>query len=111
MSNDIGADLTKILNLIESHRQNAYRKINEELVGMYYEIGGYLSKQIANNHWGDKTIETIANGITSAYPNIKGFTRANLYRMIQFYETYKDYEIVAPLVRQISWTNVQFQMM
>ena len=25
--------------------------------------------------------------------------------MKQFYETYKDNEIVAPLVRQISWTN------
>ncbi len=25
--------------------------------------------------------------------------------MKQFYETYKDNEIVAPLVRQISWTH------
>ena len=25
--------------------------------------------------------------------------------MMQFYDTYKDNETVAPLVRQISWTN------
>lgn len=36
---------------------------------------------------------------------MKGFNRAGIYRMKQFYETYKDNEIVAPLVRQISWTH------
>lgn len=39
------------------------------------------------------------------YPTMKGFNRAGIYRMKQFYETYKDNEIVAPLVRQISWTH------
>lgn len=39
------------------------------------------------------------------YPTMKGFNRAGLYRMKQFYETYKDNEIVAPLVKQISWTH------
>lgn len=36
---------------------------------------------------------------------MRGFNRAGIYRMKQFYETYKDNEIVAPLVRQISWTH------
>ena len=36
---------------------------------------------------------------------MKGFNRAGIYRMKQFYETYKDNEIVAPLVRQISWSH------
>lgn len=39
------------------------------------------------------------------YPKIKGFNRPGIYRMKQFYETYKDNLIVSPLVRQISWTN------
>ena len=34
-----------------------------------------------------------------------GFNRRGLYRMKQFYETYKDDEFVTPLVTQISWTN------
>ena len=36
---------------------------------------------------------------------MRGFNRAGIYRMKQFYETYKDNEIVAPLVRQISQTH------
>lgn len=43
--------------------------------------------------------------IQEAFPGIKGFNRRGLYRMKQFYETYKDNEIVTPLVTQISWTN------
>ena len=83
-------DLSNILNLIETHKQNAYRKINEELVTMYYEIGKYLSEKVDSENWGDKTIETIAKGINKAYPQIKGFNKRGLYRMVQFYETYKD---------------------
>jgi len=39
------------------------------------------------------------------YPELKGFNRQGLYRMKQFYELYKDDEIVSPLVTQLSWTN------
>ena len=91
--------------MIETHRENAYRKVNEELVTMYYEIGKYLSEKVASEKWDSKVIDNIANGINNKYPTLKGFDRVGLYRMMQFYDTYKDNEIVAPLVRQISWTN------
>jgi len=39
------------------------------------------------------------------HPNIKGFTKRNIERMVQFYKTYKDDEIATPLVTQLSWTN------
>ena len=40
-------DLSNILNLIETHRQNAYRNVNEELVTMYNEIVSTLLSQIS----------------------------------------------------------------
>ena len=36
------------------------------------------------------------------YPTMRGLNRAGIYRMKQFYEKYKDNEIVAPMVRQLS---------
>ena len=39
------------------------------------------------------------------YPTLKGFDRRGLYRMMQFYDTYKKHEIVATLLRQISWSK------
>ena len=39
------------------------------------------------------------------YPTMKGVNRRGIYRMKQFYETYKDNEIVSTLLTQISWSN------
>lgn len=50
-------------------------------------------------------METVANYISDTSPTIKGFNRRGLYRMKQFYETYKDDEIVSALLTQLSWTN------
>jgi len=44
----------------------------------------------------------VASFVAQANPGIKGFNRRGLYRMKQFYETYKDDEFVTPLVTQIS---------
>lgn len=74
MNNEI-QDFTQLINLIEMHRQNAYRKVNEELVTMYYEIGRYLSEKIKSEKWSSKTIDALADSINHSYPNLKGFTR------------------------------------
>lgn len=54
---------------------------------------------------GSKIVDNLAQYIKGKYPILKGFDRSGIYRMKQFYETYKDDEIVAPLVRQLSWSN------
>lgn len=98
-------EFKEIINIIQNHRQNVYRKINEELVTMYFEIGKYLSEKVKSEDWGSKTIDKLVFTIKSQYPYLKGFNRAGLYRMIQFYETYRDNIIVSPLVTQLRWTN------
>lgn len=35
----------------------------------------------------------------------KRFSDKNIWRMNQFYETYRDFPKLSPLVREISWTN------
>ncbi len=47
----------------------------------------------------------LANFIQTYEPEIKGFSDKNIWRMKQFYETYKDFPKLSPLVREISWTN------
>ena len=69
---------------------------------MYWRVGAYLSELCAASSFGDKIV---AAYITQENPGVKGFNRRGLYRMKQFYETYKDDEFVTPLVTQISWTN------
>ena len=98
-------DFSKIIEMIENRRANAYRKVNEELIELYWDIGHFVSEQIQNNKWGSKVVDSLVVFINDKYPTLKGFNRRSIYRMKQFYETYKDDEIVSPLVTQLNWTN------
>ena len=105
MNNSLDLNFNEIVNMIETRRNNAYKKVNEELISLYWDFGKYISEKVNDNNWGDKIVDKLAEFMKREYPTMKGFNRAGIYRMKQFYETYKDNEIVAPLVRQISWTN------
>lgn len=95
----------EIVRIVENARDRAYRKVNEELILMYQEIGKYLSEKSKEASYGSNYIENVADFFAKNYPNLKGFTRRGLYRMKQFYELYKDDEKVSPLVTLLSWTN------
>ena len=98
-------NFNEVVNMIETRRNNAYKKVNEELISLYWDFGKYISEKINDSNWGDKIVDKLVEFMKREYPTMKGFNRAGIYRMNQFYETYKDNEIVAPLVRQISWTH------
>ncbi|MDY2700314.1 MAG: PDDEXK nuclease domain-containing protein [Lachnospiraceae bacterium] len=104
MGNDL-ISAAGLIQIIDESRQNALKKVNEELINMYWKVGEFLSKEAEQATFGDAYIDGIASEIQEAFPGIKGFNRRGLYRMKRFYETYKDNEIVTPLVTQISWTN------
>ena len=38
-----------VIKIIESTRNNALKKVNEELINMYWKIGEYLSKEAENS--------------------------------------------------------------
>ena len=100
-----GEQFEKIVDIIESAKERAYRKVNEELILMYRDIGEYISLQSENTEYGDAFVQKLADFFATNYPDLKGFNRRGLYRMKQFYELYKDNEKVSPLVTQLSWTN------
>ncbi len=104
MGNDL-ISVAGLIKIIDESRQNALKKVNEELINMYWKVGEFLSKESEQATFGDAYIDGIASEIQESFPGIKGFNRRGLYRMKKFYETYKDNEIVTPLVTQISWTN------
>ena len=98
-------NFSNIISIIEAAKQRAIKAVNAELINMYWEVGKYLSSLVEDSSFGDKVIDEVAAYIAENNPTIKGFNRRGLYRMKQFYETYRYDEIVTPLVTQISWTN------
>ncbi len=98
-------DFNRIVSMIQTARANAYAKVNEELINLYYNVGKFVSQKVENAEWGDAVVDKLAQFIQENHPEIKGFTRRGLYRMKQFYETYKDSEFVTTLLTQIPWTH------
>ncbi len=96
---------TDIILLIKQSRSKAIKAVNAELINLYWNIGEYISKKIELSEWGNSVVAELANFIQTHEPDIKGFSDKNIWRMKQFYETYKDFPKLSPLVREISWTN------
>lgn len=96
---------TDIINLIKISRANAIKTVNAELINLYWNIGEYISKKVEQSEWGQSIVKELAVFIQTTEPEIKGFSDKNLWRMKQFYETYKDFQKLSPVVREISWTH------
>ena len=103
--NELDITFAEITQIIGEARDNAYRKVNEELILMYQRVGRFLSEKAKEANYGDGYIDSLADYIQNQFPGIKGFNRRGLYRMRQFYETYVGNEKVSSLLTQLSWTN------
>jgi predicted nuclease of restriction endonuclease-like (RecB) superfamily len=98
-------DFSEIVQLIEAARTHAYQAVNTTLIELYWQVGAYLSAKLEAAEWGDGVVDELARHLAVTQPNLKGFTRPNLFRMRQFYEAYREDKIVSPLVRQLPWTH------
>lgn len=105
LKNDLELNFNEVVNMIETRRNNAYKKVNEELISLYWDFGKYISNKVNHSNWGDKIVDKLEEFMKREYPTMKGFTRRGIYRMKQFYETYKDNEFVSTVLTQISWSN------
>ena len=94
----------EIITLIEKAKYNALKSVNTELITLYEKIGEYISKKLETSEWGESIVSELASYIKQKFPEYKGYSDKNLWRMKQFYETYKDSKLSA-LLRQIGWTN------
>lgn len=57
--------------LIEAARHRAYQAVNTELVGLYWQLGEYISEKIASAVWGDSVVEALAATIAREYPGMR----------------------------------------
>ena len=95
----------EIVDLIVATRQRAVQTVNATLIDLYWQVGAIISRKIAAAEWGDGVVAQLAEHIARTQPGLRGFTRRNLFRMRQFYEAYRDDEIVSALLTQLPWTH------
>jgi predicted nuclease of restriction endonuclease-like (RecB) superfamily len=107
---ELKQQFSHISTLIQEAKKRIYRVANSELVTLYWQIGEYVSQQVATKAWGKSVVKELSDFIQQSEPNIVGFSSQNIWRMKQFYETYKDNEKLSTLSREISWSHHKFIM-
>ena len=69
-------------------QQRAIYSANEEMLRMYWDIGGMLRRSQQVDGWGQKTLQRLSMDLKNDYPQIKGFTVRNMQYMVQFFNEY-----------------------
>ena len=99
---DYTSFLTEVKGRIQSARLQAGRAVNRELVMLYWDIGrGIVEKQQVAG-WGDAVVERLAADLRAEFPDMRGFSAANIWRMRQFYELHSCPEFLAQLARELT---------
>ncbi|MDL2224054.1 PDDEXK nuclease domain-containing protein [Bacteroidales bacterium OttesenSCG-928-M06] len=105
--NKIQSQFEELKSIIISHRNRAYQAINTEIITTNWEVGKYVSHRIISEQWGSGVVDQFAKYLKNNLPELKGFDRSAIYRMVKFYETYSSAKFVAALPPQIKSTDIQ----
>jgi len=71
---------------------------------LYWDIGKEIVEKQKFEDWGSGFIEQFASDLRKSFPDIKGFSKRNVYAMRQLYLFYsQQFEFVPQAVAQIPW--------
>lgn len=98
-------DYEKIIKMIADARCEAEYKVNVTMIDLYWNIGKYISLKTEKDGWGRSTVKELSQYILGKEPGIRGYSPQNIWRMKQFYETYKDKPELSMLLRENTWSN------
>lgn len=89
---------------IQSARIKVALSVNAQLIALYWDLGKAISEKLESSNWGSKIIDQISIDLKHAFPDLKGFSRRNLYAIKQWYQFYsQQYDFVPQPVAQLPW--------
>ena len=110
-NNDIAISIEQqfgeIIDIILQHKRNASRAVNEELLLTAWYVGGYVSTKLKSKEWGSKVVSQLSEYIRSQHPDIKGYSKRNIYNMVMFYDEYSSETFIATIRQYLNTEFVQ----
>jgi predicted nuclease of restriction endonuclease-like (RecB) superfamily len=97
---------TDLAQIIEQGKSQLTKHVNSVLTLTYWHVGKKINEHILKNEraeYGKQIVPTVSLQLEKLYG--RSFNEKNLRRMMRFAEVFEDFTIVAPLVRQLSWSH------
>ena len=93
--------------IIEQARGHVAATANYALTMMYWHIGERINSEVLGNQraeYGKQIVSQIARQLQEEYGK-KGFEERTIRRMMQFAQTFPNFQILSPLVSKLSWSH------
>jgi predicted nuclease of restriction endonuclease-like (RecB) superfamily len=104
---DYAATLEHLKTLVHQSRYAAQRKVNTELLRLYWQIGNTLNDRQRTAAWGANVVGQLADDLRAEFPSMRGFSRANLFYMRRVAQAWPDVDLfVQQAAGQIPWTHL-----
>jgi len=84
--------IKEIKELIYRHQYEAMKKVNIELLTLYWKIGHRIDFRQREQGWGKSVVEFLAKELQKEFPGDRGYSTRNLWLMRSFYLEYSNLE-------------------
>lgn len=90
--------IIELKDKIQTTQIKAAIAVNRELLNLYWELGRDICEKQEKANWGEGLIEQLAKDLSAAFPEIKGFSRTNIFYIQKWFLFYRSGEIVPQVV-------------
>lgn len=94
-----------IKTVILQSQELSARRVNADLLALYYSIGGYISQESHKQQWGSGAIASISKQLQKELPGLRGFGETSIKNMRIFYEQWYKFIIRQPLADELQNNN------
>jgi predicted nuclease of restriction endonuclease-like (RecB) superfamily len=108
--NNIQKEFKEVHSIISLHKDRAYRAVNTEAILTNWEVGKYVFQKIKNASWGTGIVDNLVDYLKKEQPDLKGYNRRSIYRMVQFYETYSSTAFVSATLTQMKDVEKEYNI-
>ncbi len=84
----IQTQFEQVHTIIDFHRSRALQTVNNETLLICWKVGKFVSERLKNSDWGSKVVTQLSEYLRTQAPDLKGYSRRNIYNMVNFYESY-----------------------
>jgi len=102
---DYAAFLASLKERILQARTSAARAVNRDLILLYWDIGRGIVEKQQTAGWGEAVVERLAADLRVEFPDMRGFSVANLWRMKQFYLAHTSHDFLSQAVRVLKYAD------
>lgn len=101
--NQFNSFLKNIKSKIYSAKSKAIISANRLMIELYFDIGRDIVEKQEALGWGKSVVEQMSKELVEEFGEKSGYSAQNLWYMRQFYNSYKDNQILQQLVGEIPW--------